>query len=55
MVGRGAEPRSSRTVRGGKDKAARGPLRLRVLAWLKWCDVAGFRLVLGAMVSAIPV
>lgn len=30
-------------------KVVHGPLKLRDLAWLKWCDVAGFRPVLGAI------
>lgn len=51
-----AEPRPSRTVQyvGGKDKAVHGFTdhrdETKVLAWLKWCDVAGFRPVLGVMI-----
>lgn len=31
---------------GGRDKVVHGPSRRRDLAWLKWCDVAGFWLFL---------
>lgn len=42
MVGRGAEPRSSKDSAWGKDKVVHGPWRRRGLAWLEWCDVAVF-------------